>query len=940
VQEYTILTNNFTAEFGRASAGVVNVTTKSGTNSFHGSAYEFNRVSALEANDYSNKAFGITKPVFTRNQFGYSVGGPIIKNKLFFFEDTEWTRIRSSAAVVNFIPDAALIAASNANTRSFFSSFGALRPGLKTIQPFTRAQLTAAGADPCLGTTTCAALFPANSPTPMFDLVTYNVPSDSGAGSPQNTYDLVARVDQNLSSRTQLYYRYARYHEIDQTGVVVNSPYAGYDSPATTISDNALISIVHQIGTRWTTQSKLVFNRLNLAEPLGKNPVSPTLYFNSGSAATLASFPVSLPGYSQLFPGNAIPFGGPQNFLQSYEDVSMVKGAHTFRFGGSYVFFQDNRTFGAYEEAVEGLGTTGGVNGSRMDNLLNGQLAIFEAAINPQGKFPCPTQFVGGPTVVSPACTVNLPVGPPNFSRSNRYHEFAFYGQDAWKVSPRFTLNLGIRWEYYGVQHDKNPMLDSNFYEGSGASFYQRFRNGGVAIADQSPVGGLWAKDWNNFAPRLGFAWDIFGNGKTSFRGGYGIAYERNFGNVTFNVIQNPPNYDVISIQPADVGPIPITTSNSGPLSGTSGSKALPKASLRNVYQNIGTAYAHLYSASLEREFFHNVVGALEYSGSKGQNLYTLDPSNRVGTGNFYLGDPCTPGACTSRAVFSQYSTINVREGLGVSNYNAMNVRVNVNNVANTGLNLLANYTWSKTLDNISQTFTGSGNDLNLGLTDTTNPLLDRGPADFDNRHRVAISGIWDLPFAKNTHGWMKQVLDGWSVAPIFTARSGFGFTIYDCTNTEFQQCPRAQINGAFPRKANGQKPIFNTPGGVPNTFALLNLNPLSLSEFTSPITGNSDFGPYPADMTGRGIFQSPAYRSFDLGVHKWFFLTERFKLEMRLDMFNAFNHPNLFLNTGTAEVSSTPGLFITGCKGNCSGNSFIGVEQHRNIQLGARLTF
>jgi outer membrane receptor protein involved in Fe transport len=932
IQEYTVLTNNFTAEFGRASAGVVNVATKSGTNAFHGSAYEFNRVSALAANDYANESFGIAKPVYVRNQFGFSGGGPIIKDKLFFFEDTEWTRIRSNAAVINFIPDAALIAASNANTQSFFSSFGALRPGLKTLQTFSRAQLIAAGADPCAGTTTCAALFSPTSTTPLFDQVQYNVPSDSGAGLPENTYDLVARVDQNLSSRTQMYYRYARYHELDQTGVVVNSPYAGFDSPQTVIDDNALLSVVHQIGNRWTTQTKFVYNRLSLDQPLGKNPVGPTLYFNNISAPSLLSIPVSLPGYSQLFPGNAIPFGGPQNFYQSYEDVSYVKGAHTFRFGGSYVFLADNRTFGAYEEAVEGLGTTGGVNGSRMDNLLNGQLAIFEAAVNPQGKFPCAA-------TVTPACTVNLPVGPPNFSRSNRYDEFAFYGQDSWKVSPRVTINLGLRWEYYGVQHDKNPMLDSNFYEGSGASYFQRFSNGGVAIADQSPVGGLWAKDWHDFAPRLGFAWDIFGNGKWSFRGGYGIAYERNFGNVTFNVIQNPPNYDVISIQPADVGPINITTSNAGPLAGTSGSKALPKASLRNVDQNIRTAYAHLYSASLEHEIAHNVVAALEYSGSKGENLYTLNPNNRIGTGNFYLGIPCTPGDCTARAIPFQYSTVNVRQNLGVSNYNAMNVRVNVNNVANSGVNLLANYTWSKTLDNVSQTFTGIGNDLNLGLTDTTNPLLDRGPADFDNRHRVAISGIWDIPFAKNTHGWMKQALDGWSVAPIFTARSGFGFSIYDCTNTQFQQCPRVQVNGAFPRQAHGQKPLDSVLH-TPDTFDLLNLNTLSLSEFTSPVTGNSDFGPYPADMTGRGIFQTPGYYGFDLGVHKWFYLSERFKLEMRLDSFNAFNHPNLFLNTGTAEVSSTPGGFITGCKGNCAGNSFLGVEQHRNIQLGARLTF
>src|SRR5205085_8236430 len=157
-------------------------------------------------------------------------------------------------------------------------------------------------------------------------------------------------------------------------------------------------------------------------------------------------------------------------------------------------------------------------------------------------------------------------------------------------------LNLGVRWEYYGVQHNVDQNLDSNFFLGTGATLAEQLRNGQVFTAPNSPVNGLWAPDWNNFAPRVGFAFDVFGNGKTSFRGGYGISYERNFGNVTFNVIQNPPNYAVIALTSGvDVPTIPITTDNSGPLAGT-GSKALPRTSLRYIDQNIKTAYAHMYS--------------------------------------------------------------------------------------------------------------------------------------------------------------------------------------------------------------------------------------------------------------------------------------------------------------------------------------------------------
>src|SRR5205807_6230257 len=123
------------------------------------------------------------------------------------------------------------------------------------------------------------------------------------------------------------------------------------------------------------------------------------------------------------------------------------------------------------------------------------------------------------------------------------------YVQDTWKTTRRLTLNLGLRWEVFGTQHNSNPELDSNFYPGSGSNIYEQIANGSVMTAPNSPIGKLWNTDYNNFGPRVGFAYDVFGDGRTSIRGGYGIGYERNFGNVTFNVIQNPPNYAVINLQ-------------------------------------------------------------------------------------------------------------------------------------------------------------------------------------------------------------------------------------------------------------------------------------------------------------------------------------------------------------------------------------------------------
>jgi len=163
------------------------------------------------------------------------------------------------------------------------------------------------------------------------------------------------------------------------------------------------------------------------------------------------------------------------------------------------------------------------------------------------------------------------PVTPPNFSRSNADHEAALYVQDSWKLRPRLTLNLGLRWEYFGPQASRNPNLDSNFYFGSGSNIELQSGTGQVLVSTDkaNPVGGLWKKDWHDFGPRVGFAWDVFGNGKTSLRGGYGLGWNPNFGNVTFNVIQNPPNYSVIALTAgSDVPTIPITTDNSGPWQG------------------------------------------------------------------------------------------------------------------------------------------------------------------------------------------------------------------------------------------------------------------------------------------------------------------------------------------------------------------------------------
>jgi hypothetical protein len=317
VQEYSVLTNNFTAEYGRASSAVVNLSTKGGTNNFHGSAYAYNRVSALAAQDFFDKAHGNPKQSFTRNQFGGSVGGPIKKDKIFFFGNAEWNRIRSSANATNAVIDPAFVALANANTTNFYQKFGTLRSNARVLQTFTLAQAGYCGASNPLAQ--CSD--PRLASTPFLDLVNYSVPADAGAGSPQNQELVVGRVDWNVSDKTSVYARYALNKSALFAGTISNSAYAGYDTGEAIQQNNMLLSMTHSFAAEFTSQSKLVFNRLNDFQPLGTQPISPGLYFNPATGTgTKLGVDLMLPGYLPLNPGNGIPFGGPQNFLQFYQD--------------------------------------------------------------------------------------------------------------------------------------------------------------------------------------------------------------------------------------------------------------------------------------------------------------------------------------------------------------------------------------------------------------------------------------------------------------------------------------------------------------------------------------------------------------------------------------------------------------------------------------------
>ncbi len=901
VQEYRVITNNFSAQFGRASGGVVNVITKAGTNRFHGGAWEFNRLSAYTANTYDNAVNDVPKGQYTRNQFGFDVGGPIKKDKMFFFESTEWLRVRSAANQISLVPDPAFIAASSPAIQQYFAAYGKNQPaannGVITAgQLRTTNKLANTGAFSALAAT-----------TPVFDQVAFTAPTDAGGGAPGNQYYLNGRVDYNVNDATQSYVRYALWKFTNQIGYDFSSPYAQYEVGDGATDNSVLWNISHVFSPTLVSNTKLSFTRFNALDTYNTAiQDTPALFlFNN---AAVGSHNVQLPGFYSAQTGEGgLPYGGPQNTIEWNQDLNQTRGAHQLQFGAEVLYIQSNRAYGAYAQADEQLGTS---IQSGLNNFVSGTNTLFQAAVNPNGALPCEKNYLTGLLTQTAGCSITLPASSPNFARSDRFHDWAVYGQDAWKATQRFTLDYGLRYEYYGIQHNNDPNLDSNFYYGAGPGYANEVRNGQVFTVPNSPIKELWKPSYGTVAPRVGFALDLSGDGKTSLRGGYGISYERNFGNVTFNVIQNPPNYAVIQ-----VANTPVTNSNAGPLGGANGSVALPPTSLRNVDENIKTAQTQFWSLALERQIVPNTVVSLQYAAARGTHLYDIKNYNELGAGNIQLGDTFhAPGSAAfaySRPN-NQYSSINNRGSNGDSYYEAVNIQLQSSNLAHSGVNLVANYTYGHSIDDVSSTFSESNSASNgvgnLGYLNPYNPGLDRGSSDFDIRQRFVLAPVWQTPWFHDQHNLKGEALGGYTVSGIYSARTGAPFTFSDSSNS--LNAPYGQgIVRYTPAPGAGAIPLKNTKahGSLgPNDFVLNNL-PTALdfgnaAYGPSPTTadaaagvGISDFGPYPTNMTGRNAFTAPGAWSFDLAASKSFPIREGISMEARAEGFDILNHHNLY---------------------------------------------
>jgi Carboxypeptidase regulatory-like domain len=901
IQEFRVQTNNYTAEYGRGSGFVANVITKSGTNEFHGTAYEFNRNSALAANDSFNNANGFDKAFFNRNQFGFSGGGPAIKNKTFFFGSAEWLKIRSSVNTGFFVPTPQLIAASSSATKSIFDQFPA--------PPITGRLITAAD----LGLTGSNAVRSATGQTiapdtPLFGRVTTPIPRDAGADLPQNTLLWTGRVDHTFTDRTSLFGRYA-YERIDGlVGTNSFSPYEGFTTPVKKRNQNFALQLTHTWSPTIVSESRFIYNRLLEEQPLGTAPISPT-FFMSEVIASQTDGDVVLPGYFATAStiSAAIPFGGPQNLFQGFSTLTWQIKNHTLKFGGQYIHIRDNRTFGAFENATADFGG--------VQDLISGNVQDYQLAVDPKGKFP--------------GEVLNAPFTAPSFTRHFHYNEFALFGEDTFKITPRLTLNAGLRWEYFGVLYSPGSErpLDANYYFGQGANLLEQIANGrfDLTINQTGELKNRFYKpDYNNFAPRIGLAYDLRGDGKTILRAGYGIFYDRNFGNVLFNVIQNPPNYAVLVVGSGNDPNAPITANvdQYAALASVSGQSYVSSA--RALDQNLRTAYANVWNVNLQQELKNNFIVSLAYAGSNGIELYSLNNVNRRDSG-ILLG--------RSGRLNPTISNINIRSNDGHSNYHSFQASVDSRYIKSAGLQFRAAYTWSHAIDNQSSTF-GDSYLLSrvafgvFGSQDAFNPAGDKGNADFDVRHRFVTSFNWDIPFAKNLNkGVLKAALDGWAMNGVVSFRTGIPFTVFDTgqADNNAQQAIRPLVTGTVPRKLSSPRPVE----GVGGTFDYIDLTGLSSTPSVN--------GPFIGTL-GRNTFRAPGFQTWNVSFFRNINFTETKKLQFRAEFFNLFNHPNLFVAGGTNDIGNG-NTTVEVTRGGLFDN-INNAEQHRNIQLALKFIF
>jgi outer membrane receptor protein involved in Fe transport len=891
VREYRLQTNNFSAEYGRNSGFVANVVMQSGGNDVHGDAFEYVRNSFLAANTFQNNALGISKPSFNRQQFGGSLSGPLRRDRLFIFIAEETILVRSTNAVKFYVPTPQLLAVSSSGTNAIFGRYGP--PGGLSSTDVRMRKV-------CPYSMTCDPATRAGLITiPAFAAVTVNGPIDAGAGAPQNTVLWTARTDYHFDSRSTLTARYA-FQDFSQFPVVTQPYSRDLDRGSLGRNQSAMLGFTRGLEGTTVLESRFVFDRIQQVLPQVPSDGMP-YFIITGEGAPL--------------PSGANGEGGPQDTFQVSSAVATSHGRHNLRFGGEYLHLTDNRTPSETASTQRNRGQFCDLQG-----FVDGLLCSFQLSVDPR--------FSG--VVNSPSF---IPASP---NRHYRYNSAAFFVQETWKLTPRLTVTPGLRYDYFGQQHSagNERALDANFYYGHGSTIYDQIANGSLLPTVNAPGpyrNHFYLPDHHDFAPRAGLAYDLGGHSRTVLRSGGGIFYDRLPG--IAGTALNPPTYELARIVNLNVTPSLLANAY-----GVLGGQAVPTNStvIFHKDQNLKTAYIVAWNANIDHQIAGSFVASLTYVGSSGNRLYQLMNYNRQGSGMF-VGRPDT-------RLYQNGSSFSTLGNQGHSSYHALQVRLERRTSAVRGLAFGVNYTWSHSIDNVSSV---SGDDRVVGLSsyllDPFNPALDKGSSDYNVRHRMVGHVLWQ-PLRENQNALLRH----WEVAGIVSVQSGQPFSLTDSgvPGRDEVDNTRPRVAGPLPQILTGNRIVLDSR--TPNSFLMLPLNLIRYStgmcnpEAVPFACAPSVNGPY-GGIIGRNNYERPGTVSDNVALMRRFDLRERFKIQLRIELYNLLNHSNLYVNrnsnnlalaTFNTATASTPGVTAS------FGTPDRQPQEARQVVLALRLTF
>lgn len=852
VAEFKVVTNNISAEYGYRMGGTVIVETKSGTNEFHGSAYEFLRNDDLDATNFFS--VGQPKPSYQQNQFGGTLGGPIIKNRTFFFGSFEGTRINEGTTSISSVPTSSELAGD-------FSAIG------KVIY------------DPATTTETAAGVytrtpFPGNIiPADRFDAVSKKVlalyPQANLPGLVNNYYysatglnntnEVDSRIDHDISDTERVYFRYSWRGNYQYTPGMMPLPADGATSQDVNLTSNS------GVGSLNSTLSPTLNNEFRVGVSHVNSIIDIPLTTNYNAELGITGIPNlgngntdNLRGMAEFSPSGYTPLGqtccwpnhNNFNVEQANDILSWTHGRHNVTAGIAFLrediyrlaarLSRGSMSFnGSFTEDPNNRGDTG----SGLADFLLGDAS---------------------------SATIGNEAGEDSVA-----HNYSAFLQDDWHLSSHLTLNLGVRWDLFELPHYPNSQVSRlDIFPGTpDYGKYQYPTNSGDCGCTY---------DYKNFAPRVGFAWQVLP--KTVVRSGFGIFYATPdmISGTGLGFANQAPAWTEITFPTDRLFSPALIVSNGFPPGLVPTTTLEPDVSATAAYSYIPTQYSLEWFTDVQRELPDTSVLTVSYIGSGTRHLLV----------GLNLNQPLTPGpgSVQSRRPNTFYSGISLETPIGLANYEALTAKYEKR--YSHGLTLLASYTLSHAIDDVSEVNTEA---QGQGIVNNYDLTINRGNSAFNVPQRLIISAIYDLPFGHgrtwlNTAGPLDWILGGWQIAGIVTSQSGIPFTptvSTDLTNVGQTDHPNRTGSGLL---SSGQS--------IADWF--------DVAEF--PLQAQYTYG-----NSGRDILRGPALNNLDFKVGKSFAFSEIRRLEFRAEFFNFTNTPYFGLPSTNVDLAGAGQITTAG---------------------------